>query len=517
MQYQGKAIRVSELNDGMVELCFDLQGEGVNKFNQLTLGELEEVAARLATAGDVQGMLVTSAKPGYFIVGADITEFTEMFAMPEDELLAGFARTNRIFSAVEDLPFPTVTVINGVAMGGGLEMCLATDCRVMADNAVVGLPEVKLGLIPGFGGTVRLTRLIGIDNAVEWIAGGREFKADKALAFGTVDAVVAAELLRDAGLDLLRECIEGKLDWRARREEKLQPVKVNDIEKMMAFMTGKSVVAAQAGPNMPAPITAVKSIEKSAGLPRDEALAVEQNYFLRLAKGPEATAMIGLFLNDQTIQKLARGHQEMAREVGSAAVLGAGVMGGGIAYQSASCGVPIHMKDIAREGLDLGMNEAAKLLSKRVDRGRMSSSRMAATLGMITPQLDYDGIGEVDCVVEAVVENPAVKQKVLAECEQLMREDAVLTSNTSTISITQLGEALERPENFCGMHFFNPVQRMPLVEVIRGAQSSDTAIATTVAFARKLKKNAHCRARLPGLPGQPHPVAVLRRLQSAVA
>ena len=488
MQTQGKAVSLIDIGDGITELCFNLEGDSVNKFNQLTLGELAEALAELGRDDTVAGLLVTSAKPGYFIVGADITEFKTLFELPDKEFLASFARTQAIFNAVEDLPFPTVTAINGVAMGGGLEMCLATDCRVMASDTRVGMPETKLGLLPGFGGTVRLTRLIGIDNALEWICSGRDFGADSALAVGTVDAVVAPDLLPAAAGDLLGECIAGKCDWQARREEKRQPVQLNNIEKMMAFMTGKNVVAAQAGPNYPAPMMAVKSIEKSAGLARDEALAVERQSFLRLARSLEAGALIGLFLNEQLVQKLARSRLGKAHKIGSAAVLGAGIMGGGIAYQSAFCGVPILMKDIAQQGLDVGMGGAASLLCQRVDRGRMSSAEMAQTLGRIRPQLNYDGIGEVGCVVEAVVEKLGVKQKVLAECESLLNSDAVLSSNTSTISISRLADGLKHPDRFCGMHFFNPVHRMPLVEVIRGEKTSDETIATVVAYARKMKK-----------------------------
>jgi 3-hydroxyacyl-CoA dehydrogenase/enoyl-CoA hydratase/3-hydroxybutyryl-CoA epimerase/enoyl-CoA isomerase len=368
----------------------------------------------------------------------------------------------------------------------------------MSSGARVGLPEVKLGINPGFGGTVRLPRVIGVDNAVEWICGGREFKADAALKVGVVDAVVDPGLLRDAALDLLAQCRAGSFDCQTRREEKRSPVKLNDVERMMAFMTGKSVVAAQAGPNMPAPITAAKSMEKSVVLPRDEALKVEAKYFARLAMSNEADSLIGLFLNEQVISRKAKSMEADGRTVGRAAVLGAGTMGGGVAYQSAVCGVPIVMKDIAQQGLDLGMREASKLLSAQVNRGKLSAENMARVLGSITPTLDYDAFGTVDLVVEAVVENEGVKKKVLAECEGRLPENAIITSNTSTISITRLAESLSRPENFCGMHFFNPVHRMPLVEVIRGENSSEAAIATTVAYARVLKKTPIVVRDCPG-------------------
>ncbi|WP_197472616.1 enoyl-CoA hydratase-related protein, partial [Oleiphilus sp. HI0067] len=199
MIYAGKAITVKEIDGGFAQLNFDLEGESVNKFNRLTIEELGAAAEALKGA-DVKGLVVTSTKD-VFIVGADITEFTSLFAGPEEELIANNLKANSVFNAIEDLPFPTVTAINGIALGGGFEMCLATDYRVMSTKAKVGLPEVKLGIFPGFGGTVRLPRLIGADNAIEWIAATKEHKADAALKFGAVDAVVGPEKLMDAAIN----------------------------------------------------------------------------------------------------------------------------------------------------------------------------------------------------------------------------------------------------------------------------------------------------------------------------
>lgn len=487
MIYQGKAIQVKTLDNGIAEMVFDLAGESVNKFNLETLNELREALKALESSPGIKGLLVSSAKDG-FIVGADISQFSILFGEPEEKIAAQVEEFNQLFCAIEDLPFPTVTIINGVALGGGYEMALATDYRVLASNATVGLPEVKLGINPGFGGTVRLPRVIGIDNAVEMIATGRDYKANAALAIGAVDAVVETAQLRTAGLDVLQQCINGDFNWRTRRAEKLHPVKLNDIEKLMAFTTGKGAVAGQAGPNFPAPITAVKSMEKSTGLSRADAIKVEAKMFARLAKTPVADALVGLFLNEQALSKKAKQQSEKSLPIKKAAVLGAGIMGGGIAYQSVVKGTPVIMKDIAETGLQQGMTEAAKLLSKQVDKGKLSSMAMADVLSRIDATLDYGNFGGVDIVVEAVVENVGVKQKVLAEVEQKVGPKAILASNTSTISITKLAEALQRPENFCGMHFFNPVHRMPLVEVIRGAKSSETAIATTVAYARAMGK-----------------------------
>jgi 3-hydroxyacyl-CoA dehydrogenase/enoyl-CoA hydratase/3-hydroxybutyryl-CoA epimerase/enoyl-CoA isomerase len=487
MIYQGKALTAKYLEDGIAELCFDLQGDSVNKFNRVTLDELSEATTALAAESGLKGVVVSSAK-GVFIVGADITEFTELFKLPDAELRAWCTRANDIFNAFEDLPVPTVAAINGVALGGGFEMCLACDFRVMSTSAIVGLPEVKLGINPGFGGTVRLPRVIGCDNAMLWAATGNPQKPDAALKDGGVDAVVAPEILKDAALDLLKKTIAGDFDYKARRVEKTSPVKLNDIERMMSFTTGKAMVAQQAGKHMPAPITAAKSMERNAGLHRAEAIEVEIDHFIKLVRTPQATALVGLFLAEQAVSKAARGFAKQGGEIKQAAVLGAGIMGGGIAYQSAYKGTPILMKDIAESGLELGMKEAGKLLAKRVSRGRMTADKMSAVLSSIRPSLSYDGFDKADVIVEAVVENPKVKRAVLAETEKHIRPDAVLASNTSTISITHLAEALERPENFCGMHFFNPVHAMPLVEVIRGEKTSEETIAKVVKYALQMGK-----------------------------
>jgi 3-hydroxyacyl-CoA dehydrogenase/enoyl-CoA hydratase/3-hydroxybutyryl-CoA epimerase/enoyl-CoA isomerase len=487
MQYAGQAVSVRDAGDGLYEVVFDLAGDSVNKFNQATLAELRDAVAALQGTAGVQGALFSSAKD-VFIVGADITEFTQMFERSEDEIAAGLLEMNQVFNAIEDLPFPTVTAINGVALGGGFELCLATDYRVASTAAKVGLPEVKLGIYPGWGGTVRLSRLLGVDNANEWVCGGAEHKAAAALKVGAVDAVVAPAQLRDAGLDLLRNCVAGKFDYQARRVEKQSAIKLNQVEQMMAFESAKGVIGAQAGPHYPAPMAALKTMQKHANLKRDAAQAVEAKGFAKLAKTDVCKALIGLFLKDQQVKKVARTHAAGAAPVQQAAVLGAGIMGGGVAYQSASRGVPILMKDINEKALQLGLDEATQLLGGQLRRGRLDAAGVAKTLTMIRPTLSYGDFGTVDLVVEAVVENVKVKQAVLAETEQYLKDGAILASNTSTISITELATALKKPENFCGMHFFNPVHKMPLVEVIRGEKTSDAAVARTVAYAQTLGK-----------------------------
>ena len=487
MIYEGKAITVNMIEDGIAELKFDLQGDSVNKFNRVTLEDLKAAVEAIKGNSNVKGVLVTSGKD-VFIVGADITEFGEAFKKSEEEIAAWCLEANQIFIAIEDLPVPTLTAINGIALGGGFEMCLSTDLRVMSETAKVGLPEVKLGLMPGFGGTVRLPRVIGADNAIEWICMGAENRADKALKDGAVDAVVAADKLKEVSVAMLKSAIAGELNWQARREEKTSKLKLNAMEAMMVFETAKGFVAGQTKGQYPAPIEAIKTMQKAAGQGRDKALDAEAKGFAKLAKTTESQALIGLFMNDQLLKKKAKAYDKSAKDTKKAAVLGAGIMGGGIAFQSALKGTPIMMKDIAEAGIELGLSEANKLLAKRVEKKKMKPLEMGETLNRIRPTLSYAEFGDVDTVVEAVVENPKVKKMVLAELEDKVREDTIITSNTSTISIDLLAADLKRPENFLGMHFFNPVHMMPLVEVIRGAKTSPEAVATVVAYAKKMGK-----------------------------
>ncbi|WP_137168193.1 fatty acid oxidation complex subunit alpha FadB [Salinimonas lutimaris] len=480
MIYEGNSLAVTLLDDGFAELVFDAKGS-VNKFDRQTVKELDEATAALSSRSDVKGLLVRSGKP-VFIVGADITEFTELFSAPEEQVLSWVAETSQVFDRFEDLPFPTIAAVNGFALGGGCEMALACDMRVADTSASLGLPEVKLGIMPGFGGTVRLPRLIGSDNALEWMTTGRDRKADKALNEGAVDAVVAPEKLRDAALSMLADAAAEKFNWQSRRAQKKAPLQLSKNEAMMSFSTAQAMVAAQAGKHYPAPHLMVETVKKAASLDRAGALKLENEGFVKLAKTDAAKAQVGIFLADQMVKgKGKKQAKSSAKQIKQTAVLGAGIMGGGIAYQSAVKGMPVVMKDINQGALDLGLNEAAKILGKGMQRGKIDASKMAKTLNAITPTLEYSGIKDADLVIEAVVENPKVKAAVLKETEQAVADDAIICSNTSTISIDQLAESLDKPERFCGMHFFNPVHRMPLVEIIRGKATTDETVNAVVA------------------------------------
>lgn len=487
MLYQGQAFGLESLPNDILKVVFDLKDQSANVFNALALKELGEVL-EVVKKQNGKGLLFTSGKPSGFVFGADITEFLEHFKKTEDEMKTWISSINKIFSGYEDLPFPKVALINGFALGGGFEIALTMDFRLASPKAAIGLPETKLGIIPGWGGTVRLPRIIGADHAIEWITGAKHYKASEAQKFGVIDGIIEDNKLEEAGLKLLEKCLKGELDWKSKVEQKKSPLNLDKIESMMSFEGSKAFVAGIAGPNYPAPVKAVEAMQKASRLNRDEALTIEAETFTFCSKTKTAECLVQVFLGDQYLKKVSKSITRNAKPTTHASVLGAGIMGGGISYQSSSMGVPVLMKDIKEEQLELGMSEATKLLNKEVERKKINPEKMAKVISHITPTLSYSDFAHTQFVVEAVVENEKVKKAVLGEVEKVTSPDTILASNTSTISITSLSEALTRPEKFCGMHFFNPVHRMPLVEIIRGAKTSEETIAQAVNYAIQMGK-----------------------------
>lgn len=486
MLYSGKNITVLLLDNQIAELNFNATDASVNKFDQLTLQELQQAITIIKSHPELQGLLLTSGKEA-FIVGADITEFIPLFRASSEQIRAVFGQVHQLFNQLEDLPFPTVSVINGLALGGGFEVALTTDFRVMSTAAKVGFPEVGLGICPGYGGTVRAARLIGFADGLSWMTSGKQYKAAVALQLGAVDVVAESDNLTAVALDLLSKANKGELAYKKRRQSKLVALSVDDTVKQTCIEEATRANQKMAK-HYPAPAEIISLLARSSGLARDEALALELDSFVTLAKTEAAASLIGLFMNDQVIKRKAKAYIKQASPVSCAAVLGAGIMGGGIAYQSAATGTPIIMKDINDHANELGMAEAKQILSKNISRGKISEQQMHETLQRIHPTLSYDGFDKVDVVVEAVVENPKIKGVVLAEVEDQVKEATIITSNTSTISIDLLASHLKRPEQFCGMHFFNPVPAMKLVEVIRGSKTSEQTVATIVAYAEKMGK-----------------------------
>lgn len=494
LMFQGKTLRLDELSNNIVELCFDNGRGSVNKFDQTTLAELETALQRLKGTPSVRGLILTSAKSG-FVVGADIGEFSAMFSLSEGDFLSNAAHVNGIFSDIEELPFPTIAAINGFALGGGFEICMACDSRIMATSASVGLPEVTLGIMPGWGGTVRLPRLVGLSAALQWITSGRPNSALQALSVGAVDKVVEQVILKQVAIEHLQMMHENFDELLVSRQQKQKPLSIadSDLSELIAITTNR--LMSKQGANYPAGTMIVKLLQSSVLEHRDAALEMENRAFYQVTQTPSARALSGVFLGEQFVLKQAKQKQQLASKRNSAlskaAVIGAGIMGGGIAYQNALKDVPVIMKDIRQEALDLGIEEANSLLSKAVIRGKLDEEGAKTILARITPTLHDQLLTDADVLIEAVVEIESIKAQVLSSLESQLGptdQPVVIASNTSTISITSLAKSLRRPESFVGMHFFNPVHAMPLVEIIRGEKTSDETVAKICAYALKLGK-----------------------------
>lgn len=494
--YQGQSIQLRRLDEGFVEMCFDRQAEAINKLDKRTVAELRQAVDLIAATAGVRGVVVTSAKD-VFIVGADITEFGALFKLSESEVAADVRQSNEAFVALEDLPVPTVAAINGYALGGGLECVLSCALRVMSDRAQIGVPEVKLGLFPGFGGTVRLPRVVGLSAAIDWIATGKPQGAAAALASGAVDEVCAPEALRETALALLRRAAAGD-DWRARQQTKRVAVAGSAAEREALFAKARPRVSEQSGKHQPAALAAVDLMEKAASLDRAGALFEESLAFARVALSQAASSLVQTFLSDQLLKRLAKRRGGGGLAVKQAAVLGAGIMGGGIAFTSARSGVAVRVKDLSPKALDAASAEASRQLARQAKAGRITNEQSDAVLRAITTQTDDAGFDTVDIVVEAIVEKIEVKHEVLKTLEAKVGPETVIASNTSSLRIADIGAPLARPQNFVGMHFFNPVPVMQLVEVVQGPASSETAVATAVAYAAAMGKTPVVVKDCPG-------------------
>ena len=487
--FEGNTLSLTTLDNDYAEIKFDSQSGSVNKFNAETLAELRQAMDMLKQQQGIKGLLLSSGK-SVFVVGADITEFKGMFSASKEQFIEAAYVVNELFSEIEDLPYPSVAAINGFALGGGFEVCLACDCRVISSKAAIGLPETGLGIIPGWGGTVRLPRLIGYTDAVQWIVSGQQQKPAAAQQAGAVDVIAEPEELRTESLKVLQEMVDGTRDYEARRLQKTSPLTLSGAELEAAASNYRAAVVGKLGSHYPAQLKAIDLVAGAASLGRDEAVRRENVAFYEISQTPQARALVGLFLNEQYVVKLAKNRAvaHKPEPIKTAGVIGAGIMGGGIAYQNAIRGYSVVMKDIAQPALDLGIDEATKLLGKSVSRGKLTEDKAQQLLSSISPTLVDSDINGCEILVEAVVELEVVKMQVLAAAEALLPTTSIMTSNTSTISINRLAEPLQRPENFCGMHFFNPVHAMPLVEIIRGEHTSDATVAAVCTYALGLGK-----------------------------
>jgi 3-hydroxyacyl-CoA dehydrogenase/enoyl-CoA hydratase/3-hydroxybutyryl-CoA epimerase/3-hydroxyacyl-CoA dehydrogenase/enoyl-CoA hydratase/3-hydroxybutyryl-CoA epimerase/enoyl-CoA isomerase len=494
------AVRLDMLDGGIAALTLDQPGSRANTLGQAMLGELERKIAELGARTDLRGLVVWSAKPGIFIAGADLRELGS--ARPDPAMTRRLVQRGlSLVATLETLPLPTVAAIDGACMGGGLELALGCDYRLAGSNpkTEIGLPEVKIGLFPGWGGTQRLARLIGPALAAELICAGETVKADRARQFGIVFDVVPSEGLLEEVIRLLRWASE-TVDWKELRRRKKLPVGLSEEQRGFTFAVARAQVQAKAGPHYPAPLAALTAIEKGCNLPLEDGLKVETEAFVPLVGSPVSRNLIAVFFMGQRLQKDPGVDNPSAtpRPVQLVGVVGAGIMGAGIAGAHIRRGIPTLMLDVAPGALEKGVAAITKSMWGRVDIGRMNPADMTAALARLSTSTTLQALADRDVVIEAIVENEEAKTALYQSVEKLLPAGAILASNTSTISITRMAKGLARPESFAGMHFFNPVDRMQLVEVIRGEKTADATVVTLVALAKGIGKTPIVVRDCPG-------------------
>lgn len=452
-------------------------------------GLLAQLESRIAN-GQIHALGIRSAKSGSFIAGADVREFARLESAAEAR--KGSAEGQRIFRRLQRLRVPTIAVIDGTCLGGGTELVLHCDYRIATDRPAtkIGLPEVRLGIIPGFGGTVRLPAVVGLQEALGIILSGKPVGARKALRIGLIDRLVPPARL-DKELDEFMTLVLSRRVPEHQRDASFvtRLLEGTGIGRKIVFTMARKRIRQEAGEHYPAPFRAIDVIEASYGGNADQAYANEAEALGELLTSPGSKNLVRVFLlSQQAKQAVPAEAMESAAEVRKAAVLGAGVMGGAIAELIASNDVPVVLKDIDQGALDSGLKHAAELLQKAASARVFSEEEAGLKLALIAGTLSYDGFDDVDLAIEAVVERMPVKQQVLREVEAAVPEAAVLGTNTSSLSVTDMAEAVERTGRVIGLHFFNPVHKMPLVEVVRPDTADADAVATGVRFVLDMGK-----------------------------
>ncbi len=498
--------------EGVARVVFDMPKEKVNKFAAPVMLELGELIDVLMRRHDITVLQFTSAKPDIFIAGADIKELKKITIAADAQAKARAGQ--QLFQRWSELPFPTVALIDGACMGGGLEVAMACSFRLVtdADKTSLGLPETTLGILPGWGGTQRLPRLVGPKQALEMILAGKPVKGAKAFKLGLADACVARAFLDievPAFLARVRLAPEQEKMRAARKPQGTSRLlEGNPFGRMVLWMGARKSLAKKAR-GMPAPFKALEVVRQTYGGGLDAGLAREAEGFATLGPSDECKCLIDCFFAGEALKKSGAspgaspggspgGPSGAVAPVLNAGVLGAGIMGGGIGWLFADRGVPVRVKDITWDAVAKAFHTADDYNRQLIKIRKITHGDAALRMARIGGAVDYHGFQHADVVVEAVVEDMTVKKKVLSEAETKISASCILVSNTSSLSITEMSAALTHPERFAGMHFFNPVNRMPLVEVVPGPRTAPETVAAVCALARRLGKTAIVVGDCPG-------------------
>lgn len=481
--------------NGVANLVFDLPDEKINKLSEPVLMELEKALNVIDGNKAIRVLLITSNKKDIFIAGADINEIK---AIRDPKVaMERVSRGQNVITKIAQLKIPTVAVINGACLGGGLELALACKYRVGIVNqkTMLGLPEVNLGIIPGFGGTQRLPKLVGLEESLKIILSGKPVDTKKSFKIGLIDDIIREEFLEEKLSHFVSEIIKNgeenhylKLRNEARKKRFL--IETLLLKKFLIFYFAQKDLYEKTKGFYPAPFVALEVIKKTYGMTyASRGFKTELAAFCELCVSDISKNLIEIYFTSEALKKDSGISSDIkVAEIKNASLLGAGVMGGGIAWLFANNNINIRIKDITQNAIAIGYQQVLKIFNQLKKIRKITSEETNFKIAHITTSLDFAGFESTDIVIEAVVENIAVKKNILAEVETKVKNDTIIVSNTSSLSISQMAHALENPQRFAGMHFFNPVNRMPLVEVIYGEKTSDETIATVVKLSKKLGK-----------------------------
>ncbi|MFD2243015.1 3-hydroxyacyl-CoA dehydrogenase NAD-binding domain-containing protein [Flectobacillus roseus] len=490
------------IQNNIAVLGINIANQPMNVLNNESIPALSEALEKVYTNPDVKGIILTSERPE-FIAGADLKMILQNNGRAPEELFKLSMSLNTIFRKMETNGKPIVAAMNGTALGGGYEVCLACHHRVALNNpkSIIGLPEVTIGLLPGGGGTQRLPRMIGMEAAAPLLLEGKRVSPKDALAFGMVDQ------LADSPEEMFQKAVEwieahpiavqpwdevdkktGKI--KARENFKVPGGNVLTPKGVQLMMGGTAMTLAKTQGNYPAPIEIMSCVYEGLLVNIDRGIVIEARHFVKVANSSVAKNLIRTtFFGLNEVNKGAgRPKNVPVTQINSIGILGAGMMGAGIAYVSAQAGLKVVLKDTSLENAEKGKDYSRKLLQKGIERGKMTAEKAEQILALIQTTDIYESLQDVDLIIEAVFENPSLKANVTQEAEKFLREDGVFASNTSTLPITELAKATQKQENFIGIHFFSPVDKMQLVEIIVGKQTSDYALAMAMDYVKKIRK-----------------------------
>lgn len=476
-----------EVKDYIAYLGLGLNTEkSMTTLTEETLTEMMSVMdelEKLDKEGKTKGLVIFSHKADCFLAGVDVTLISGL--KTEADAVKGCEAGHAIYNRIEDLKMTTIALVDGLCLGGGCELVLSCNRVIASDNpkTAIGLPEVMLGVLPGFGGTYRLPKRVGLPTALDMILSGKQIRAKKAVKLGLVDWVMPKERM----LSLAPEYLSKKIDDSKSFKDSIESVAGdNFITRKIIFQKARETVLKKSKGFYPAPLKILELMENGHGKKREVYLAREAQMFAELSQTPQSKSLQHIFFMTDRSKKLDKNAKFV--KVKRGAVLGAGTMGGGIAWLFAKNDQAPYMKDLNSKGLELGLKQASENFQGALKRKRMSYDDFNRKMTSIIPTTSYDGFKGVDLVVEAVIEDMNIKKKVFTELEEYVSEDCLITSNTSSLSVEEMSTALKKPERFAGLHFFNPVNKMPLVEIIKHSKVSEETINSLYNWCLKVKK-----------------------------